>query len=375
MFWYVYQSTNGPNHGTVLKIQSFLLNGICTVILLAGLLRERQFEKVLLKYGCGKVPNWECLFVNREKRTIFVCIRGRVKTGWKETKYQSDVENHHERRWCWENQHHSLTMFIWVVLNENVKLAKILWTITKTCSNPGFLLGSVEKLSETRASGKLDANTISSWSHDMEGHAKKCVERNCELALKTTDQLNKVATPCLDDQQFQEEEMGSVGDVSTVCSHFVLKCMYLGRIGRPDILWSVNKLAGQSQTGDKRLARLTSYIHHKCEFRQYCYVGNTAQKILLCGKHSTTMQIWFNSLFFAGDLEESKSTSGGLLCIFGSQTFVPITWKCKKQTSVSHSSTEAEIISLDAVFTHGWNSRSWSLGLCDWSISFLTKPS
>ena len=27
---------------------------------------------------------------------------------------------------------------------------------------------------------------ISSWSYDMEGHAKKCVERYCELANKTT---------------------------------------------------------------------------------------------------------------------------------------------------------------------------------------------
>ena len=33
---------------------------------------------------------------------------------------------------------------------------------------------------------------------------------------------------------------------------------------------------------------------------------------------------------------------------FGSHTFVPISWMCKKQTSVSHSSTETEIISLDA---------------------------
>ena len=51
---------------------------------------------------------------------------------------------------------------------------------------------------------------------------------------------------------------------------------------------------------------------------------------------------------FAGDLEDSKSTSGGTLCILGSHTFVPISWMCKKQTSVSHSSTEDEIISLDA---------------------------
>ena len=35
------------------------------------------------------------------------------------------------------------------------------------------------------------------------------------------------------------------------------------------------------------------------------------------------------------------------MCIFGSHTFVPISWMCKKQTAVSHSSTESEIISLD----------------------------
>ena len=56
----------------------------------------------------------------------------------------------------------------------------------------------------------------------------------------------------------------------------------------------------------------------------------------------------FQDSDFAGDLEDSKSTSGGTLCIFGSDTFVPISWMCKKQTSVSHSSTESEIISLDA---------------------------
>ena len=36
------------------------------------------------------------------------------------------------------------------------------------------------------------------------------------------------------------------------------------------------------------------------------------------------------------------------MCVFGSHTFVPISWMCKKQTSVSHASTEAEIIPLDA---------------------------
>ena len=56
----------------------------------------------------------------------------------------------------------------------------------------------------------------------------------------------------------------------------------------------------------------------------------------------------FDGSDFAGDLGKSKSTSGGMLCIFGSRTFAPISWMCKNQTAVSHSSTESEVISLDA---------------------------
>ena len=78
----------------------------------------------------------------------------------------------------------------------------------------------------------------------------------CELANKTTQQLYKVATPCMDYNQFNEEENRSVGELSTVCSKIVLKCRYLARIGRPDILWSVNKLARAvtkwTKTCDKR---------------------------------------------------------------------------------------------------------------------------
>ena len=134
----------------------------------------------------------------------------------------------------------------------------------------------------------------------------------------------------------------SVGELSNTFSQIVLKCLYLARIGRPDILWSVNKLARSitkwTKAFDKRLDRLISYIHHTCEYKQYCQVGNTAKQCRLG---------LFQDSDFAGDLEDSKSTSGGTLCIFGSHTFVPISWMCKKQTAVSHSSTESEIISLD----------------------------
>ena len=38
------------------------------------------------------------------------------------------------------------------------------------------------------------------------------------------------------------------------------------------------------------------------------------------------------------------------MCNFGSRTFVPVSWMCKKHSSVSHDSTESEIISLHTGF-------------------------
>ena len=84
---------------------------------------------------------------------------------------------------------------------------------------------------------------------------------------------------------FKQEELKSVGELSKVCSQIVLKCLYLARIGRPDIQCSVNKLARSitkwTKACDKRLNRLISYIHHTCEYKQYCHVGNTAKQCRL----------------------------------------------------------------------------------------------
>ena len=49
-------------------------------------------------------------------------------------------------------------------------------------------------------------------------------------------------------------------------------------------------------TCDTRSARLISHIRHTCEFRQYCYVGNTAQQDRLG---------WFQDPDVAGALEHS----------------------------------------------------------------------
>ena len=83
------------------------------------------------------------------------------------------------------------------------------------------------------------------------------------------EQLYTVSSPCLDDHKFKQEELESVGEFSQVCSQFVLKCLYLARIGRSDILWLVNKLAGQETIPS---------IARKREFEQLLYVDNVPNK-------------------------------------------------------------------------------------------------
>ena len=61
----------------------------------------------------------------------------------------------------------------------------------------------------------------------MEGHAKKRVERCCELANRIySTTLPKVSTPCIGDHRSKEEELKSVGELSDVSSQIVLKCLY-----------------------------------------------------------------------------------------------------------------------------------------------------
>ena len=44
---------------------------------LAGVLWEKQFEKVLLVHNWEKVPHWDCLFVNSEERSFLSVCGGR----------------------------------------------------------------------------------------------------------------------------------------------------------------------------------------------------------------------------------------------------------------------------------------------------------
>ena len=141
----------------------------------------------------------------------------------------------------------------------------------------------------------------------------------------------------------KKKNLEFVGELTKNCSQKFLKSLYFARIGKQDILSSANKCARAvtkwTRACDKCLTRLISNFQYTSEYRQQCHVGNTPQQCRLG---------LFQDSDSAGDLEDAKSTSRRILCIFGSHTFGPPSWMCKKQTSGSHSSTESEIVSPDA---------------------------
>ena len=134
-----------------------------------------------------------------------------------------------------------------------------------------------------------------------------------------------------------------IRELAPVASRIVLKALYLARNNRPHCLWAVNTLARNvtkwSAACDKRLFRLMSYLNVTKSWGQTNWVGDPIE---------TCKLYLFVDASFAGDLTDSKSTKGAILVIVGPNTWVPITWICKKQGAVSHSSSEAEIISLEA---------------------------
>jgi hypothetical protein len=67
----------------------------------------------------------------------------------------------------------------------------------------------------------------------------------------------------------------------------------------------------------------------------------------------------------AGDRNDSKSTSGVFMCLVGPTSFMPLAAVSKKQTSVSKSTPEAEIVAID----HGLSKHALpalSLGKHTW---------
>ena len=76
------------------------------------------------------------------------------------------------------NPLHFLIMYIWDVLNVNAKRMKSSLNSIQRC-----LIHVVLLQQQKNYQGRENPHTKTvAWSYDMDGHARKCVERYCELA-------------------------------------------------------------------------------------------------------------------------------------------------------------------------------------------------
>ena len=165
------------------------------------------------------------------------------------TKNRTDLENSHGRRWLWRTN----IIFDHVYLGctqRECQISKDIVTNYRDMFEFRISAGAKEKL-PTRASGKHDAETIFFGPMTWKVTQRTVWNDVANLQNKTTQHFFKVATPFMDDHQFNEEENESAGELSSVCSQMVLKCLYLARIGRPEILWSVKSLHDLFRNGPK----------------------------------------------------------------------------------------------------------------------------
>ena len=114
-FGFVYRDTSGQNHGPVWKIQSFLLKEICAVILWQdcygrGNLIKFYWNTVGRKFPIGNAYSYTV------KKSLW------MTSNWLErNKILIRCGTYSRKKSIWENQHHSLIMYTWAALKDNVK--------------------------------------------------------------------------------------------------------------------------------------------------------------------------------------------------------------------------------------------------------------
>ena len=212
-FGFVYHDTNGQNHGPLWKTQLFPLDRNLYGHLLARLLWWKAIRENPIQTRLGE--NFQIKNVSSYT----------VKKDYSSPVYVDDIklagkEQNIDPMWKVLNQEVDLgepTSFLDHVYmrctQRQSEISKDIVDNHRTMFESRISAGGLEKL-------PFPQNLrISSWSYDMAGHAKKWVERYCELANKTTDQLSQgISSMQWWTTTSKEEEMKYVGELSNTCS-------------------------------------------------------------------------------------------------------------------------------------------------------------
>jgi hypothetical protein len=87
------------------------------------------------------------------------------------------------------------------------------------------------------------------------------------------------------------------------------------------------------------ILRLTGYAKHSKGYKLLGKVGGSSEDLKLC---------LYTDAGHCSDIDHIKSTSGMMMAVEGPNTWFPLTWASRRQTATARSTTEAEMISLEA---------------------------
>ncbi|XP_046449303.1 secreted RxLR effector protein 161-like [Daphnia pulex] len=118
---------------------------------------------------------------------------------------------------------------------------------------------------------------------------------------------------------------------STKYRSVVSTLLYLSATTRPEISYSVSQVAKFCENPQPAhwngVKRIHAYLKATCDYG--LWLGGRDERV-----------VGYTNADYAGDLDDSKSTSGNIFFYKGG----PVSWGCSKQTCVALSTTESEYI-------------------------------
>ena len=191
----------------------------------------------------------------------------------------------------------------------------------------------------------------------MQSFAGDCIKEFCDLTGYGENKIKPAPTPFIDESKESsgviDEEEGMVGELSSISAKCLMKVMYMARLARGDLLRAIGhlntKITKWTKDCDATLLRVMSYLMSSS--RQIGFIGDelrtcscaTTHRCRLC-RRPKRPQIDFWRLF--GISRHSQ--------------LWPLCGQSKKQTAVSHSTVEAELVACN----HGLRSEGLPHSYC-----------
>ena len=185
----------------------------------------------------------------------------------------------------------------------------------------------------------------------------------CEMTSTVKEKLRAVTTPCLPESNMTDDELAKVGELSSISSRILMRCLWLSRLARPDIAFAVQRLASRvtkwTRWEDRQTHRLISYLHVIFE-----HVMKLTVDLNQCPSLSVFTDSDFTSCTYT-----AKSTSGIVHVIVSGESSFPI-----MQSSTARSTTEAELIACaSALFGETLNLQSLIETLVETRVPVIFK--